>query len=252
MSTKKDTNAGRSVCCCETCLHKLEIRDTEKNACCPVCLSTDMTKEIKFPAEGCSHYFCVECSQCILQRHPEEAKFQLNPCVLGCPPCPKGCTNPPMGKQCECVEKTRVVEEWKAANHLSWVTWKKLGLYLMTQSVQDMRSQGDSRGSGTCPVCRRQSRWRLKETDSEEADNNDEVQVQQTPQQRYLADITMAPIASVFSTHFAYALATVFMEDTGPQPEVLGESDDDGPEDDDDGPEDGDRRDLAFFIGLDR
>lgn len=137
----------------------LDIIEEEEEPCA-ICFESNKEK-IKFPT-NCGHKFCVECTRNILLW--DYSMKKISPEEYGCPPCPNGCVNPKIGKQCECKEYVRwqgsrgasedkigVIEKWRRTNEEKYLEW-------MTEEnntiINDLISEDNSRGTMKCPMCR--------------------------------------------------------------------------------------------------
>jgi hypothetical protein len=72
-----------------------------------------VTRKMMFP-NGCGHSFCLLCSKDILER--DESKLGFSHALFGCLPCPNGCRNPVLGKQCDCDEYEPIKKKWQRTN----------------------------------------------------------------------------------------------------------------------------------------
>lgn len=117
---------------------------------CIICMDTT-GEEVTFP--WCNHKFCCKCTGEILFH--DETKFETSPFKFGCPACPVGCKNPNIGKQCRCPEYLPVVQTWMENNPDDWKDWISFEVSTTKICKNRIEQNGDSRGSGRCPVCRR-------------------------------------------------------------------------------------------------
>lgn len=116
---------------------------------CPVCMDTNNTL-MRFPAPNCGHWLCVTCCRKIM--HYDERWWCLDPCAFGCPPCPRGCSNPAMGVQCSCLEYEEIKTQWREKCPLEYQAWfEQEGCSIATGLGQP----GSFYCSNTCPLCRR-------------------------------------------------------------------------------------------------
>lgn len=144
-------NLGDGLDLCTNCrvfnwgeLTFLEAGDQE----CPVCFSTTNTL-LQFPAAGCRHAFCTECSRHIL--FIDDSRYHLSPVPYGCPPCPNGCTNPTKGPQCCCDESYEVQDKWEAEHPDQFEEWSEAGC----ASYERGEPPGSCYSTQQCPLCRR-------------------------------------------------------------------------------------------------
>jgi hypothetical protein len=72
-----------------------------------------VTRKMMFP-NGCGHSFCILCSKDILER--DESDLGFSHALFGCLPCPNGCNNPVLGKQCDCDEYEPIKKKWQRTN----------------------------------------------------------------------------------------------------------------------------------------
>lgn len=130
---------------------------------CPICFECDKTK-IKFPS-GCGHLFCVDCTKNILiweEPRKDEPSYES----YGCPPCPNGCNNPPLGKQCNCDEyiklcgedlapddKIGVVEKWRRLDDNN-ENFHQRKIEIDSEIIADLISTENQKGNMRCPLCR--------------------------------------------------------------------------------------------------
>ena len=114
---------------------------------CAVCYG-DPAREIKFPARGCSHWFCVSCSRTLL--FFDETRYHLDPTLFGCPPCPNGCANPSKGRQCYCDEYDAVQEQWSRVHPSQSEAYS----HVEGNSIYRGEPVGSARSKRTCPICR--------------------------------------------------------------------------------------------------
>lgn len=123
----------------------LIFHDSEK--VCSVC--GENGRQMKFPADGCTHSFCIPCSRKIL--FWDECRYHINPCSYGCPECPNGCVNPERGHQCYCEAYDAVKDKWITDNP------GDSGRYNEDEgvSILDGEPEGSAFNSGRCPLCRR-------------------------------------------------------------------------------------------------
>jgi hypothetical protein len=70
----------------------------------------NVTRKIVFPG-SCSHSFCFSCFDKIF--YVDVNDYCLSVEGFGCPPCPNGCKNPDVGKQCSCNEYEPIKNMWK-------------------------------------------------------------------------------------------------------------------------------------------
>lgn len=81
-----------------------ELEFTKEKKECTVCMETKTL--IKFPST-CEHWFCCRCTNNIV--------FGIKALgVSPVPPCPNGCENPPLGRQCGCEEYDCIEGKWEA------------------------------------------------------------------------------------------------------------------------------------------
>lgn len=76
---------------------------------CPVCRKHMETK-FKFPS--CDHWACSHCLRLAFFGPDGPELADINPVLYGCPPCPNGCKNPNLGRQCGCKEYDVVKQKW--------------------------------------------------------------------------------------------------------------------------------------------
>lgn len=115
---------------------------------CVICLK-DRERKLEFPA-GCGHSFCIGCSSHML--FGDDTRFYLSPVAYGCPPCPTGCANPIIGKQCACVEYMAIQEIWETTDLLAASKWFEAE----AKSVEVGRwLDVSSYGVAVCPLCRK-------------------------------------------------------------------------------------------------
>jgi hypothetical protein len=126
----------------------LEFKPLDPKAeACSVCMTSETTTMMmKFPVKDCTHWFCVKCSKDIL--FGDETRAHLDPRLFGCPPCPNGCNNPTVGRQCYCEEYDFVQDLWEAQEPMQFRQWNDAEHY----SIETTKT-----GFGTqkCPLCRR-------------------------------------------------------------------------------------------------
>lgn len=102
---------------------------------------------VEFPT-NCNHYFCCQCSRNIL--FWDETRYWLNPTLFGCPPCPNGCVNPDLGKQCACEEYTEVIDAWERDKP------DEFNEYNDAENLSIYNSDKDPfYGNQKCPLCRK-------------------------------------------------------------------------------------------------
>jgi hypothetical protein len=114
---------------------------------CIVCNGHE--RQLQFPADGCTHWFCLSCSRKIICWDSD--RYCLDPFNYGCPPCPKGCINPMKGPQCDCEEYSMIQNTWRGqdpAMHKLWYDDEK-------SSIENGEEDGSAISSKTCPMCRR-------------------------------------------------------------------------------------------------
>jgi hypothetical protein len=115
---------------------------------CMICFKS-CRRKLEFPAD-CGHVFCLHCSSHLL--FGDDTRFYLSPEPYGCPPCPKGCTNPLLGRQCGCVEYVAIQEIWETTDVLGASRW----FAAEAKSVEVGRWLDiSSYGSAVCPLCRK-------------------------------------------------------------------------------------------------
>ena len=147
-----------------------ELEMVENSDECPICFESNNTK-IKFPS-GCGHSFCIDCTKHILiWEEPEidEPSYES----YGCPPCPNGCSNPPLGKQCKCDEYVKwcgwdglpddricIVEKWRRTNEETRNKYYEREIEINSKIIEDLVSEENTRGNMRCPLCR--SKFRSK------------------------------------------------------------------------------------------
>lgn len=139
---------------------RLSFRDCPAGEECAVCYGNG--RQVKFPADGCVHWFCVGCTQTLV--YWDETRYHLNPCLFGCPPCPNGCDNPTRGRQCYCVEYDCVKREWEHGEPKTpfWGNLRNmkstefcLWNMLEHESIETGEPPGSCVGKGECPLCKR-------------------------------------------------------------------------------------------------
>ena len=134
---------------------ELEFKE-QNNQQCGICLETTQV-QLKFPALGCPHYMCTNCSREIL--FWDESMFQLSPEPFGCPPCPNGCYNPVRGFQCCCENyvgiedpnNPSVIEKWKIEQPEQYKKWDENEAF----SVELGSDTYSLRSNKRCPFCRK-------------------------------------------------------------------------------------------------
>lgn len=114
---------------------------------CVICCS-DISKQVLFPT-GCGHMFCISCTKDLL--YFDETRYHKSPVTYGCPPCPNGCQNPEIGKQCYCLEYDTVIDTWEQNDKQKWSRWDRD----QERSIEDgMEQIQSSYGRKKCPLCR--------------------------------------------------------------------------------------------------
>ena len=138
-----DCHAGK---CGMTCRNfDVVTRNNENNEECPVCFDNpDLF--VKFPT--CEHYFCGTCIRSLM--FWDETKFHLSRVPYGCPPCPNGCENPIMGRQCYCEEYDPVQEQWEKDFPHLYKRWNDNEILSIEQPDFSI---------GRCPMCRKLLGW---------------------------------------------------------------------------------------------
>ena len=123
---------------------KLSIVDSTDE--CAVCMN-ECGRKLMFPTK-CGHSFCISCSRNIL--FWDETRYHLSPVPYGCPPCPNGCENPEMGKQCYCEEYDAIEDIWKQNHPEQYDRWNNEQNTSIDNSGNDV-----TYGKATCPLCRK-------------------------------------------------------------------------------------------------
>jgi hypothetical protein len=123
-------------------------RDCPENDVCTICSGTG--RQMQFPSYGCEHWFCVGCVKELLGY--EEHKVQPNPEQFGCPPCPNGCANPLVGKQCPCIRHADAKAEWKSEDPDAYNVWAGEEKVL-TEQLEN--AHGYIFRKAACPICHR-------------------------------------------------------------------------------------------------
>jgi hypothetical protein len=115
---------------------------------CAICFREGKRK-LEFPA-GCGHAFCLNCSRYIL--FGDDTRFYVSPVAYGCPPCPKGCANPIIGRQCECLDYVCIKEIWETTDLFGAANW-------LTDEAKSVAAgrwlDVSSYGGCVCPLCRK-------------------------------------------------------------------------------------------------
>jgi hypothetical protein len=116
---------------------------------CVVCMADSPdTVMMKFPAEGCTHWYCLSCCRDLI--FWQEQRYHLDPRPFGCPPCPNGCNNPRVGKQCYCEEYDAVQEQWELDFPEQFRRWnRKEDESIFADHPEEVY------GKRTCPQCKR-------------------------------------------------------------------------------------------------
>jgi hypothetical protein len=142
------TGKMRSDSCVELVLDIFQVIGTKslrfRDATEPCLVCSGHERQIRFPADGCTHWFCASCCHKIICWDPR--RYFLNPITYGCPPCPNGCINPTKGPQCDCDEYCAVQNKWTM--YTQWFNDETLSI---VQSEDD----GSAISSKKCPLCRR-------------------------------------------------------------------------------------------------
>ena len=123
----------------------LEFKPPDPQEPCSVCMSSETTM-MKFPIKGCSHWFCVECSRNLI--FWDESRTDIDARPYGCPPCPNGCDNPTVGRQCYCEEYDSVRASWGTRAPDQYRQWEEAESYSYYHTETGF-------GTGKCPLCRK-------------------------------------------------------------------------------------------------
>jgi hypothetical protein len=137
---------------CETAFYNtkfyrttLEFKPPDPQEPCSVCMESERTM-MKFPNKECVHWLCIKCSKDIL--FWDETRTHLDPRPYGCPPCPNGCNNPTVGRQCYCEDYDAVQESWKSREPMQYNLWNE-------DEQNSIEREDTGFGTSKCPLCRR-------------------------------------------------------------------------------------------------
>lgn len=124
--------------------NELEFRDAYLEEHCSIC-EEPRKRMMKFPADNCEHWFCIDCSKDILIWNG--SRYSLNPVYFGAPNCPNECINPKIGFQCNCSEYQEVLEEWEQNQPEKYDKWLEAENEMMDEGIDPLY------GSQRCPTC---------------------------------------------------------------------------------------------------
>jgi hypothetical protein len=118
-----------------------EVKENKGNIECPVCFDIPDVF-IKFPP--CTHHFCANCSRRLI--FLDETKFEVSRVIFGCPPCPNGCQNPRVGRQCHCEEYEDIMKIWERDHPDHCREFEEMQMFV-DDNLHDETI-------GRCPICR--------------------------------------------------------------------------------------------------
>lgn len=138
---------GRWVCSnCEINYGKDPLKIVRNEEDCSVCLDS---KNPKITLVPCGHALCTVCYRNM--SFFDDSSLRMSPVPFGGPPCPKGCVNPPVGKQCYCEEHDSLIENWENENRWQSDIWN----LMQNASIDAAEYEFDCQEwRKKCPTCR--------------------------------------------------------------------------------------------------
>jgi hypothetical protein len=118
---------------------RLDIDDTLVE--CGVC--TETAASVRFPQ--CKHRVCTACFRGIV--FWDETRHHMSREPFGCPPCPNGCSNPAVGKQCYCESYDVVLDQWELEHPEAHAEWN-------AAEDKSIETPEVTYGTTKCPFCR--------------------------------------------------------------------------------------------------